>query len=168
MVVSKQLKKQIIIEIIALIFLIGVIVYAIFAIDKSNKNNITSQDGLVLVLDDTKFNGLVDSSDGIGLNTLGVTYTITNNNKNKVTYDIIVTPSVKDDDVLKQIRVSSGDIKIEDLTKLKKINDGYVVDTYTLEPGYTKIHLFKYWYKIGTDKKIVNQDIEFSYKVVRK
>ena len=49
MEVSKQLKKQIIIEIFALLFLIGVIIYAIYAIS-FNENNIMNQNGMVLVI----------------------------------------------------------------------------------------------------------------------
>ena len=54
MVVSEQLKKQIIIEILALIFLMGVIVYAVFAIQKSKGNKVTSVQGMVIVVDDSE------------------------------------------------------------------------------------------------------------------
>lgn len=167
MVVSEQLKKQIVLEILALIFLIAVIIYAVFAIDKSQQNNIMSQDGLVLVLDDTKFKKLEDVSDGEGLSNPGTTFTVTNNNSESFTYKIIAVPSVKDEKVLKQIRVSSDDVYIEDLTSLKKSNGGYVVSTNTLDAGYTKIHLFKYWFKLDTSDKLVDSEVEFSYKVVK-
>ena len=166
MVVSNQLKKQIIIEIIALVFLIAVIIYAVFAIDKSNRNNITSQDGLVLVLDDSKFKALESSSDGEGLDTDGTTYTVTNNNSDEMTYSIVIVPSENDKKILDNIRVSSDDVIIEDLTSLKKKEGGYVVATNTLKSGYTKIHLFKYWYKLDALEKDIDKKIEFSYKVV--
>ena len=116
MVVSEQLKKQIVIEVLALLFLMVVIVYSVFAIDKSQKNNITSQDGLVLVLDDTKFKKLEDVSDGEGLSNPGTTFTVTNNNSTEFSYKIVAIPSIKDEKVLKQVRVSSDDVYIEDLT----------------------------------------------------
>ena len=36
-----------------------------------------------------------------------------------------------------------------------------------VEAGYTKIHLFKYWYKLDTSKDLLDKDITFSYKVVK-
>lgn len=167
MVVSEQLKKQIVIEVLALLFLMVVIVYSVFAIDKSQKNNITSQDGLVLVLDDTKFKKLEDVSDGEGLSNPGTTFTVTNNNSTEFSYKIVAIPSIKDEKVLKQVRVSSDDVYIEDLTSLKKSNGGYVVATNSLDAGYTKIHLFKYWFKLDTSDKLIDRDIEFTYKVVK-
>lgn len=167
MVVSNQLKKQIVIEILALIFLIFVIIYAVFAIDKSRQNNISSQDGMVLVLDDTKVKKLEVSSDGEGLDTEGTTYTITNNNSEQITYKVVIIPSNNNEEVLKQIRVSNDDIYIEDLTSLPKFDGGYVVSTNTLGAGYTKIHLFKFWYKLDTSDGIIDEDLEFTYKVVR-
>ncbi|MGN1372374.1 MAG: hypothetical protein ACI4XM_08900 [Candidatus Coprovivens sp.] len=167
MVVSNQLKKQIVIEILALVFLIFVIIYAVFAIDKGSHNNISSKDGMVLVLDNSKFTKLEILSDGEGLNTLGTTYTITNNNSDNITYKVILTPSISDDEVLKNVRVSSDDIYIEDLVSLPKLDGGYVVSTNTLGAGYTKIHLFKYWYKLGTKEDNVGSDLTFSYSVVR-
>lgn len=166
MVVSKQLSKQIFIEILALLFLIGVIIYAVFAIDKSNQNNISSQDGFVIVLDDEKNGELVVSSDGEGLETEGVTYTITNNNSDKRTYKVVIIPSVLDEEVLKQVRVSINDLYVENLTELERYNGGYVLTTNSLGAGYTKIHLFKYWYKLDTSKDIADTKIDFEYKLV--
>ncbi len=167
MVVSNQLKKQIVIEILALIFLIFVIIYAVFAIDKSRQNNISSQDGMVLVLDDTKVKKLEVSSDGEGLDTEGTTYTITNNNSEQITYKVVIIPSNTSEEVLKQVRVSNDDIYIEDLTSLPKLDGGYVISTNTLGAGYTKIHLFKFWYKLDTSDSIIDEDLEFTYKIVR-
>ena len=166
MVVSKQLSKQIVIEIIALIFLMGVIVYAFFAIEKSNQNNISSQDGFVIVLDDEEFTSMEASSDGVGLESKGVTYTITNNNSESRTYKIVIRPSVVDEEVLKQVRVSIDDLYVESLTDLERYNGDYVLDTYTLGAGYTRIHLFKYWYKLDSSEDVVNTKIDFEYKLV--
>ena len=66
MIVSEQLKKQIIIEILALIFLIGVIIYAIFAIHKSGENKVSNIDGMVIVIDDENAKTLDKYSDGKG------------------------------------------------------------------------------------------------------
>lgn len=167
MVVSNQLKKQIIFEIIALVFLIFVIIYAVFAIDKSRQNNISSQDGMVLVLDDTRIKGLKKLSDGEGLDTEGTTYTITNNNSVQITYKVVLIPSNNNEEVLKQVRVSNDDVYIDDLTSLPKFDDGYVVSTNTLKAGYTKIHLFKFWYKLDTSDGIIDDGLTFTYKVVR-
>jgi hypothetical protein len=114
MVVSDKLKKHIVVEIFALLFLIAVIIYSVFAIDKSQQNKISSQDGLVLVLDDSKFKKLEDCSDGVGLGGPGTTYTVTNNNSNEFSYNVIVIPSVKDKELLKQIRVSVDDVFIDE------------------------------------------------------
>ena len=58
MTVSNTLKRQIIIEILALIVLVGVICYTAFAIDNSNNNKIKSANGFVTVLDDDNFNSI--------------------------------------------------------------------------------------------------------------
>jgi hypothetical protein len=167
MVVSDKLKKHIVVEIFALLFLIAVIIYSVFAIDKSQQNKISSQDGLVLVLDDSKFKKLEDCSDGVGLGGPGTTYTVTNNNSNEFSYNVIVIPSVKDKELLKQIRVSVDDVFIDDFSSLEESHGGYVIASNTLKSGYTKIHLFKYWYKLDTSKDLLDKDITFSYKVVK-
>ena len=77
MIVSEQLKKQIIIEILALIFLMGVIIYAVFALQKSKDNKVSSIHGMVVVIDDSKMKSLDKYSDGEGLETEGVKYTVT-------------------------------------------------------------------------------------------
>ena len=166
MEVSKRIRKMIVFEFIALIFLIGVIIYSIFAIQKSNDNKVSSQDGMVVVLDDSKVQALESMSDGNGLETNGVTYTITNNNDYAVTYKVVLVPDVHDDKVLNQIRVSTDDMYIEDLTKLDRTGGGYVLDTYSLNPGYTKIHLIKKWYKLDTDDTISKIDVDFEYRLV--
>lgn len=165
MEVSKQLKKQIILEIIALLFLIGVIIYAIFAINVSD-NNITSQNGMVLVLDKSNFKDLVICSDGEGLNNEGTTYTITNNNSKEIEYKVVITPSIKDKEVLKYVKVGSDDLYTSSLIDLEKYEDGYVVSSMLLESGYTKIHLFKYWFDLDAPKDILNNKISFEYEVV--
>lgn len=166
MVVSNQLKKQIVIEVLALIFLVGVTIYAIFAINKSNDNKILSQDGMVLVLDDTKYKGLESYSDGEGLGIDGTTYTVTNNNSDSIEYKLVIVPDVHTDDVLSQIRISVDDLYIDDLTNLERLNGGYVVATNKLDAGYTKIHLIKAWYKLDT-KKEIKKEINFEYRVVK-
>ncbi len=165
MVVSKQLSKQIFIEIIALIFLIGVIIYAVFAIDKSNQNNVSSQDGFVIVIDDENLK-IKKSSDGEGLESDGVVYTITNNNSGKRNYKIVIKPNTYDEELLKQIRVGIGDLYVKDLTDLERYNGSYVLASGSLEAGYTKIFLFKYWYKLDTLDNIINTKIDFDYELI--
>lgn len=167
MEVSKQLKKQIVIEVIVLIFLVGVILYAFFAIKKSSFNKVSSVDGMVVVLDDSKYKGIEIQSDGEALEDKGITYTITNNNSEKVKYKIILKPNLHDDEILKQVRVSIDDIYAYDLIDLKRDNGGYVLTTFELEPGYTKIHLIKYWYKYDSNPEKINNDLKFEYRIVK-
>ncbi len=110
MEVKKELKRQIIIEVIALIFVCSVIIYAIFAIERSNRNKISSLDGMVIVIDDSNFSRLVTSSDGKGLESGGITYTVTNNNESLVKYKIVAMPSNNDEEILKQVRIGIDDI----------------------------------------------------------
>ena len=67
MIVNKQLQKQIILEVVALVILVGSIVYAIFALG-SNGNNVLNKDGMVMVLDGEEFKAIESLSDGEGLN----------------------------------------------------------------------------------------------------
>ena len=167
MEVSKQLKKQIIIELFALLFLIAVIIYAIFSIQKSSRNSVTSQDGLVIVVDSTKVKNLVKASDGEALDLDGITYTITNNNDYAFNYSLIVIPNVHDEDVINQIRISTDNLYPSDLSKLVRKNGGYVVTSYSLEPGYTKVHSIKLWYKLDTDDELLDNKVDFEYRVIK-
>lgn len=167
MVVSKQLKKQMIIEILALLFLIAVIIYAIFAINNGGNSDVTNVEGMVFIVDNYyKKMNLEVSSDGVGVETKGVNCTVTNNNANLKKYKIVLIPSIKDEDILKQIRVSTDDVYIESLIDLEKENNGYVVLNHSLGAGYTKVHLIKLWYKLETDKNIVDRKLHFTYKLV--
>lgn len=167
MEVKKELKRQIIIEVIALIFVCGVIIYAIFAIDRSNRNKISSLDGMVIVIDDSNFSRLVTSSDGKGLESGGITYTVTNNNESLVKYKVVAMPSNTDEEILNQVRIGIDDIYINDLSTLERHNGGYVIYNGELNPGYTKILLIKYWYKLDTSDKIANKDLTFTYEIVK-
>lgn len=167
MEVSKQLKKQIVIEVLALLFLIGVIIYSIFAITKAKENQVTSLDGMVIVVDDTKIDKMEALSDGAGLEKNGATYTVTNNNDYKVKYKVVVVPDVHDEDVLKQIRISVDDIYIEDFTTLERLNGGYVIASNALDPGYTKVHLIKSWYKLDSNDEIKERNVKFEYRLVK-
>ena len=168
MVVSEQLKKQIVIEVLALVFLIGVILYAIFAIHKSNDNKITSIQGMVIVVDDTNMKSLEKHSDGEGLETEGVKYTVTNNNPNDVDYDLVIIPSIHDEEVLKQIRVSTDDLYVSNLTELPRNGSGYILSSYTLKSGYTKVHLIKAWFMLSTPDSLLKDKITFEYRLEKK
>lgn len=165
MVVSDQLKKQIIIEVIALIFLVGVIIYAFFAIKKNDANSITTQDGMVIVIDYKGNKKLEKASDGEGLEGTGVTYTITNNNSVKKNYELLLVPDVHNEDLLNQIRVSVDDLYVENLTDLARSSGAYIIATNELGPGFTKIHLIKAWYKLDTDDELVKNDVHFEYRL---
>lgn len=167
MEVSKQLKKQIVIEVLVLIFLICVIVYAIFAIKRSSENKVTSVDGMVVVLDDSKYKGIEIASDGEGFSKKGITYTVTNNNSEDVTYKVVVVPNIHDEDVLNLVRIGIDDMYSYNLTELERHNGGYVLTTFKLKPGYTKIHLIKYWYKNGSDSKYADESLKFEYRLVK-
>ena len=75
MEVNKQLRKQIVIEVFALGFLVFAIMYGIFAIGKDN-STVFSQDGMVIVYDTENFKAIESFSDGEGLNTDGIKYTV--------------------------------------------------------------------------------------------
>ncbi len=167
MVVSKQLKKQIVIEVVALIFLIGVLIYAFFAIKKNEENKVTNLDGMVVVIDDSKVTKLKGLSDGEGLEEDGTTYTITNNNKRKVDYKVVIFPDIHDEEVLKQVRVSINDLYIEDLTDLERLNGGYIIASNSLDSGFTDMYLIKYWYKDNSNKEVLEENIEFEYRLVK-
>lgn len=167
MVVSKQLKKQIIIEVIALIFLVGVLIYAFFAIKKNDDNKITNVDGMVVVIDDSKVSKLVALSDGQGLETDGTTYTITNNNKNKVDYKVVLFPDVHDEEVLKQVRIGIDDLYVDSLVDLERLNGGYIITSGSLDAGFTDIHLIKAWYKSDSSDDVTSENITFEYRLVK-
>ena len=165
MVVSDQLKKQIIIEIIALIFLVGVIIYAFFAIKRNDSNSITTQDGMVIVIDYKNNKKLEKASDGEGLESDGIVYTITNNNSVPKKYELLLIPDVHNDELLNQIRVSVDDLYVEDLADLARSSGAYIIAVNELDPGYTKIHLIKTWYKLNTDEDLVKNNVHFDYRI---
>ena len=165
MIVSKHLQKQIILEIGALIILIGSIIYAFFAIS-NHGSNVLGQDGMVLVLDDEKFNAIESLSDGEGLNSEGIKYTVTNNNNFDVTYKLIL--KIKGDkDVLEYIRVGTDDLYIDDILNLVPYEGGYIVSSGKLRAGYTKIHTIKLWYKLDVDESKTSEDIDYSIELAR-
>ena len=161
---SEILKKNIIVEIIALFFLVFAIFYATFAISKSSKNQVKSIDGFVTVLDDSKFEKLSPKSDGAGLESLGSAYTITNNNSDEKEYNIVISSNNHNEKVLSQIKVAIDDLYVYNLTDLERSNGGYILRTYKLKPGYTKNHIIKAWYKQDTDESLI-KDIKFEYRI---
>ena len=161
---SNILKRQIIIEVIALLILCGSITYAIFAIKKSERNEIASYDGVVTVLDDSKFVSPKKSSDGVGLDTDGVTFTVTNNRSEKVKYRLLISPNNHDSKVLDELRIGLDDVYILHLQDLEREAGWYVLDLRELDPGYTKIHTIKVWFNINSEIE-VNTDIRFKIKI---
>ena len=166
MIVNKQLQKQIILEVVALVILVGSIVYAIFALG-SNGNNVLNKDGMVMVLDGEEFKAIESLSDGEGLNGEPIKYTVTNNNGIDVEYKLVLKIN-EDSELLEYIRVGTDDLYIEDLLDLEKYEDGYVVYEGILSPGFTKIHSIKLWYKLDIDHTIALDEIDYSLELVRK
>ena len=161
---SNILKRQIIIEVIALLILCGSITYAIIAIKKSERNEIASYDGVVTVLDDSKFVSPKKSSDGVGLDTDGVTFTVTNNRSEKVKYRLLISPNNHDSKILDELRIGLDDVYILHLKDLEREAGWYVLDLRELDPGYTKIHTIKVWFNINSEIE-VNTDIRFKIKI---
>ena len=161
---SNILKKQIIFEVIALFVLCFSIVYAFFAIKKSTRNEIASYDGVVTVLDDSKYKAPKKSSDGVGLDTDGVTFTVTNNRSEKVRYKLLFSTNVHDDEILKDLKIGLDDVYILKLDGLDRDAGWYVLDERELDPGYTKIHTIKTWFDVNSSLE-GNVDINFKYKI---
>lgn len=165
MKVKETLTKEIIIEVIALVLFVVTCTYATITLSSKNTDSIKEQDGIVTILDEKNFKGLNILSDGKGISSNGVTYTITNNNSEPVSYELVVSTNVHNEEILKNIRVSLDDIYISDITSLERRKGGYVLGVKILNPGYTKVHSIKYWYKLDTKKEIANEKIDFSYKI---
>ena len=159
------LKKEIFVETIALILFVGACIYATITLKNKDTSSISEHDGIVAILDDKKMEDIKLYSDGEGLDSKGITYTITNNNDKAVAYEIVISTNVHDEDILKQIRISLDDVYISDLVSLERKKGGYVLGVKTLNPGYTKIHSIKYWYKLDSNKENVDRNIKFNYKV---
>ena len=166
MEVSSNLKKEIVIEICVLILMAAVIIYAYFAIGNNNSSNVINQDGFVLVLDKNKKNNLDILSDGEGLESDYVRYTITNNNSMVKKVKLVIIPDVDNKKVLDNVRIGINDLMVNDLVELEKIDKGYVVDEFSISPGFTRNYLFKYWLSLDSDKDFSKEEIEFSYEII--
>ena len=163
---SKILKRQIVIEILALLFLILAVTYSVFTIKKSEENKISSFDGMVSVIDNSSMSDMAIKSDGEGLNGEGTIYTITNNNPEAKKYQIIMVPKIHNTKVINQIKIGIDDIYIKELNKLDRNNGGYIIVTGTLNPGYTKSYLIKAWYKKGTTEDVESKNVDFDYRII--
>ena len=166
MEVSNNLKKEIIIEILVLLLMAAVIIYAYFAIGRNNNSNVINSDGFVLVLDRKDKTNLSKLSDGEGLESDYVRYTITNNNSVAKKVKLVIVPETDNNKVLDNVRVGINDLMVNDLTELEKIDKGYVVDEFEISPGYTKNYLFKYWLSLDTDDKLTREEVEFNYEIL--
>ena len=139
--------------------------YGVFAIG-SDSSTVFSQDGMVIVYDNEAFKAIQSVSDGEGLNGDGIKYTVTNNNDVEASYKLILKVN-EDDAILESLRVGADDLFIDDLLNLAKYEDGYIVSSYTLKPGFTKIHTVKMWYKLDVDHTIAVDTIDYSLELVR-
>ena len=166
MEVNKQLRKQIVIEVFALGFLVFAIMYGIFAIGKDN-STVFSQDGMVIVYDTENFKAIESFSDGEGLNTDGIKYTVTNNNTKESSYKLVLNVN-EEDKLLENIRVGIDDLYVEDLLDLDRYtSDSYILTETTLEAGYTRIHNIKMWYKLDVDQTIADKEIDYRLELVK-
>lgn len=166
MEVNKQLRKQIFIEVFALGFLVFAIMYGIFAIGKDN-STVFSQDGMVIVYDTENFKAIESFSDGEGLNTDGIKYTVTNNNTKEYGYKLVLYVN-EEDKLLENIRVGIDDLYVEDLLDLDRYtSDSYILTETTLEAGYTRIHNIKMWYKLDVDQTIADKEIDYRLELVK-
>ena len=165
MKVSNVLKKQFVVEIFALLLLIGIIIYAFYAVTASNKDNISQKDGFVTVLDDKNFKELKILSDGAGFSSEGIIYTITNNNAEDKEYKVIIIPDSHDEKVLESIRVGYDDLGVQTLSDLEKIRNGYIISTHKLKAGFTDIHNIKVWYKTGTSESVRKTNVKFKFDI---
>ncbi len=161
---SNILKRQIIIKVLALIILLGSIIYAIYAIRKSDRNEIASYDGVVTVLDDSRFESPKRTSDGVGFDSNGVTFTVTNNRDEKINYKFLFLPNIHDDAILDNMKIGLDDVYILHLNDLDRENGWYVLDDRTLDAGYTKIHSVKIWYDLNS-KMDLPTNINFKYRI---
>lgn len=164
MEVNKQLRKQIIIEVCALGILIFSILYGIFAIGLEEAT-VFSQDGMVIVYDSEAFKAIQSFSDGEGLNSDGIKYTVTNNNNKEKKYKLVLKVN-EDKKLLEYIRVGIDDLYVENLLDLEKTKDGYILLNHTLKPGYTKIHTIKMWYKLDVDYSIALDEIDYKIELI--
>lgn len=163
---KKNLKKQIIIEIVALIFFVTAIIYAIVALGSNGSNKVSNFDGVVAVLDDKNQKNIKICSDGEGLDTEGTTYTVTNNRKKKISYKLIIEPNVHDEKVLKNLRLGIDDLYVINLSDLEREDGGYILLKNELDTGYTEIHSTKMWYQLKSNKENTDSKIKFNYKIV--
>ncbi len=165
MEVNKQLRKQIVLEVLALGVLVFAIMYGIFAIG-SDSSTVFSKDGMVIVYDNENFKAITSCSDGEGLNNEGIKYTVTNNNSNESKYKLILRVN-EDEELLEYIRVGVDDLYVESLLDLERYEDGYILVDTKLDPGYTRIHLVKMWYKLDVDHTIALDEIDYELELVK-
>lgn len=157
---AKIIKRRILIETLSLLFLIACIIYSSITIKKSNATNIESNNNFVAIVDDKKYEPSLKSlSDGEGLQTEGIIYAVTNNNKKNKTYNILIKPDIEEID---NIKISVDDLYIFNLNELEKKDDYYVLFTNTLEAGYTKRHIIKSWYKLNTEN---TKEVKYTFKL---
>lgn len=166
MEVNNTLKKQIITEIVLLVLLAMVVIYAFTVIQKNNKTSVYTQDGFVVSIDDSKIKKLEVLSDGKGLETDYARYTLTNNNESAKNCKLILKPSSKDQEALEHVRIGLNDLFVMNVMELEKYNDGYIIDEFQISPGYTRNYLFKYWYDLETKEDISNKNITFEYEFI--
>lgn len=159
---NRILKRQILTELIALTILCFAIIYTFISLNKNDNNKISNTNGVVKILDDSKLKNIKIMSDGEGANTDGVTYAITNNNKKKISYELIIEPSTHN---VEGLRILLDNLYIINLEDLIGEDNKYVLSMNELNPGYTQIHSIKIWYRKDINIKDINKNITFKYDI---
>ena len=161
----KAINKSLVITIISAIFftIIFIAIVALIVrkvvIEESIYN--TYQDQKFMIDLNPKISKTLDKlSDIEGLNSSYSHINITNNNKNKRKYQILLTPINSDE---KDIRVSLSNTLIKDLSSFDKNNNNYILGEFSLESGYSNIHQIRSWQK--KDSNIDKIEINFKVKV---
>lgn len=161
----KAINKSLVITIISAIFftIIFIAIVALIVrkvvIEGSIYN--TYQDQKFMIDFNPKISKTLDKlSDIEGLNSSYSYINITNNNKNKRKYQILLTPINSDE---KDIRVSLSNTLIKDLSSFDKNNNNYILGEFSLESGYSNIHQIRIWQK--KDSNIDKIKINFKVKV---
>ena len=159
------LKKRIIIESLSLFFLVFCIIYSSISIKRTSNSEIENTSNFVAVLDDKKYNPVLEElSDAQAESLEGITYVVTNNNNSDKGFNILIEVNEDDKEIIDNIMVSVDDLYIFKLSDLEKKDNYYVLYSDHLRAGYTKKYLIKSWYKLNSGIES-NKKIKYKFKL---
>ena len=146
---NKILDRQIIIEVVCAFIILGVILIGGFVIYNNIKGGTAyALENIIVDLNDDRTpSNLHIMSDGTGMKTNPYTYTITNNNKKEISYNIKLRHELNSiKNISDYIRVCIDDITIKNLSDFEVDSKGhYILLNEELESGVTSVHTFKVW-----------------------